>query len=316
MRRPIRFLPLHIALFGALLGGLTARPADAWHEKEHTFIARLAVETLPDTIPAFFREGAMQISHGASDPDVIKQRDLVELRTTEYPNHFIDIEMLDGAELPRIRLEFYKLCYDRKLDPEKVGTLPWAVIEWTQRLTYAFAEHRAYPDNPYIRNKCLVYAGILAHYLADTTHPLHTTIHWDGRVAGPGDKSPRTGIHRKVDGLLRKLDVDASSLIVGIETAPYADVREGFLEAFNASHALVDRVYELEQDIPEWEAAGIADAQVKAFALERARAAITFTARMYHTAWVQSAEFDMPEWNNRPRIDQPGVNHLFTPGRP
>lgn len=307
---------MSVLLMAALLGGLMTSHAGAWHEKEHTFIARLAVESLPESMPAFFRDGAMQISHGASDPDVIKQRDLVELRTTEYPNHFIDIEMLDGTELPRIRLEFYKLCYDRGLDPEKVGTLPYAVIEWTQRLTYAFAEHRAYPDNPYIRSKCLVYAGILAHYLADTTHPLHTTIHWDGRVSGPGDKSPRTGIHRKVDGLLRKLDVDTNALTDRIETDAYDDVRQGFLQVFNASHALVDRVYELEPNIPEWEAAGLDDPQVKALALERARAAIQFTARMYHTAWVRSAEYEMPEWNNRPWIDQPGVDHLFTPGRP
>ena len=63
----------------------------------------------------------------------------------------------------------------------EASTLPYSIAEWTQRLTIAFAEHRNDPENPHVRAKCLVFAGILSHYAADLHMPLHTSIHWDGR---------------------------------------------------------------------------------------------------------------------------------------
>ncbi len=280
---------------------VAACPAFAWHETEHTAIARRALDVLPESVPAFFRNDPGQIAHCSIDPDVIKVRDLSQIRTTEYSDHFLDWEKVDQAELPAIRYEFIALCYRKKQDPMKVGLLPYAAMEWAQRLTVAFAEHRRWPDNPYIRNKCLVYAGVLAHYLGDLHQPLHTTIHWDGRAKADGS-SPRTGIHLKVDGLLRKLDVPNDKITAGLEARAYPKLRTAMWQRFAETFEQVDRVYELADHLPAHDQP-ITDPAVRHFALQRLRAATEFTASVYWTAWEDSANTDLPDWLDRRATD-------------
>lgn len=276
-------------------------PAQAWHEVEHMAMARQAVALLPDSVPAFFREAGGQVAHGSVDPDVIKVKSLPQLRSTEHPEHYIDWELIDRADLPATRYEFMALCRRKKQAPQYVGLLPYAVMEWTQRLTVAFAEHRRWPDNPYIRSKCLVYAGILAHYLGDLNQPLHTTIDWDGRAAADG-KSPRTGIHHKVDGLLRKIDMAAPEITAGLTPRAYESLPNAVQQQLAATHKRVDRVYELEAHIPGREGA-IQSPAVREFATERLRAGIAFTANILLTAWADSAKVKLESWLDRAKSD-------------
>ena len=58
----------------------------------------------------------------------------------------------------------------------------------------------------------------------------------------------------------------------------------GIERQIEESRALIPRVYELEESL-----GGRDSPAVRAFALERARAAIRFTAALYLTAWEMSA---------------------------
>jgi hypothetical protein len=290
-----------VAIVVAVAARIATPVAQAWHEVEHMAIARKAVALLPDSVPTFFREGGGQVAHGSVDPDVIKVKSLPQLRSAEHPEHYIDWELIDRADLPATRYEFIELCRRKKQRPQYVGLLPYAVMEWTQRLTVAFAEHRRWPDNPYIRSKCLVYAGVLAHYLADLNQPLHTTIHWDGRAAADG-ASPRTGIHHKVDGLLRKVDITDPKITAGLTPRAYESLPKAVQQQLAATHKLVDRVYELEAHIPG--RAGTIESQaVREFARERLRASIAFTADILLTAWEDSAHVKLESWLDRAKSD-------------
>lgn len=286
--------------------------ARAWHDEGHVYAARAAVEALPESVPAFFREGRDTVAHCSLDPDVIRSRQLPQLRATDAPEHFIDSEYLEGIELPDNRFDYYKACYDAGLDPGKVGMLPYAIADWAQRLTMAFAEHRRWPDNPHIRMKCLVIAGTLSHYTADLHMPLHTTAHFDGKVPIERTlegkvimaRNPRTQIHEKVDALPTKV--------------PYAEVfaepvspeeRDGplwpmVLEELKRSHAHVDRVYELEPKIPAMADLSLTDDEVRAFTIDRQRAAATFTATIFLKAWRDSETLKVPEWLDRSVFDE------------
>ena len=193
------------ALIGVfVLCVITSPTVYAWHQQEHQFITAAVQRILPDDVPGWFVAGVPGLAaHCSVDPDVFKSRGTPHLRDAEAPEHYLDLELLGGTKLPKTRYTYLALCAKKGVAPEKAGLLPYAVIEWTQRLTLAFAEHRKWPDDPHIRAKCLVYASNLAHYAADLCQPLHTTIHFDGR-ADEGGSSPRTGIHQKVDGLLHK----------------------------------------------------------------------------------------------------------------
>ena len=295
-KRPL----IHAALLLSTL--LIATPTQAWHDEGHYYAARAAVNALPEDVPEFFRQGVGTVAHCSLDPDVFKVRDLPQLNHSEYPEHFLDIELLKGKPLPAQRSEFLKLCYDNDLDPSKVGTLPYAITEWTQKLTMAFAEHRQHPDNPHIRAKCLVYAGILSHYAADLHMPLHTTVHWDGRY---DENMPyaRTGIHTKVDAL--PTFIPYNDLFTKPLPTPLAssDIFSFTMDEFAKSHKLVDRVYKLEDKLPTTWDPRINNNDVRDFTIERMHAAAAFIADLYLSAWRNSANIEVPDWMDRTIFD-------------
>lgn len=277
--------------------------ARAWHDEGHYYTAVAATQNLPDDVPAFFRDGSASIGHGALDPDVFKNPGLAQLNHCESPEHYLDVEMLEGRDLPPLRYDYLKMCNGLGIDPTRAGTLPYSIVEWTQRLTMAFAEHRNDPGNPHVRAKCLVFAGILSHYAADLHMPLHTSIHWDGRAV-EGEQYQRTGIHTKIDALPTKVpynELFAKPLPTALASP---DVFAFTLDELAKSHAQVERVYDLEPALPEWSDLTPLEGEVRAFTLERERAAAAFTADLFLSAWRNSANITTPSWLDRKVFDE------------
>ena len=282
-----------------LITVLAITAAWGWHGPGHDKATRVAAAGLPKDMPAFFAAGVYTIAHCSADPDLFRLRAHPELRDAEVPEHYCDLELLGKEELPPTRSGFVALCARKGLKPSEVGFVPYAVVEWTQRLTIAFAEHRKWPKNRHIRAKCLVYAGILAHYAQDACQPLHTTIHFDGRANKDGS-SPRTGIHFKVDALLEKARSDPTATAKEVKCAVLDPLTPAVFAELKRSHALVDKVYRLEGHLPGPEAPLPAGSEVAEFTAERLRASASFTASLYLTAWRNSAKLELPEWHRRP----------------
>jgi hypothetical protein len=281
----------------AVLAMVVATLASAWVGPGHEAASRLALNALRGRAPDFLVEGAQTVAHCSVDPDLFSLRSLPQLRDAQHGDHFLDLELLQGADLPTTRSGFEALCAAKGIKPQDVGTLPYALAEWTQRLTLALAEHRRWPDNPHVRAKALVYAGILAHFAQDLCQPLHTTVHFDGRAA-EGGKSPRSGIHLKVDALLHKV-ATSEGATTGADVAPLKDLLPGIMAEFRRSHALVDRVYEIEAGLPGATEALAADSPAAAFARERLAASARFTAVLILTAWEDSHSLKLPDWHER-----------------
>lgn len=281
-----------------VLAAALAQPAGAWWPEGHSVIAEGAVLALPADVPAWFREGGALVGHLAQDPDVAKNPGAPILRNGEEPEHFLDLELLKGKPIPANRHLFLKLCAAEGVDPKDVGTLPYSVAEGTERLTVAFAEHRKWPRNASIRTKCLVYAGLLSHYSGDLCMPLHTTIHYNGRAL-PDGRSPRTGIHEKVDSLIERVGLKPAELAVDQTVEPLPKLMPGVLAEIERSRALIERTYELERQLPpsagEWKPS----AEVLVFTRERGKAAARFTASLYLTAWRDSESIKLPSWLKR-----------------
>ena len=294
MKKPLFFVfPALSLLFSA--------PAHAWFPQGHSIIASAAVQSLPAEIPAWFRAGKGQIAHDAQDPDVQKSRDLPLMTEAEYPQHFIDLEMLGSRPLPTSRAAFYKLCQELKIDPADVGEVPYAIAEATQRLTMIFAEARRYSDNPYIRTKALVEAGILSHYSGDICMPLHVTLSYDGRANTDGT-SPKTGIHAKVDSLIERLNLKPEILAQNekVEALPmlFPAIEAQLME----TRTKIDATYALEAALPDTKTIDLkwkASPELIAFTNERARTATRFTASLFLTAWRDSARIKLPSWLTR-----------------
>ena len=292
-----------------------AAPSGAWHDEGHVYTALAAARALPEDVPAFLRDAGRDLAHLALDPDLHAEKVRPALRDRERPEHFLDWEYLGEHPLPPTRHEFIKLCERLGADPLKVGYLPYALLEGYDRLVWALAEHRRRPDSAIVRAKCVVYAGLLAHYAADLHMPLHTTIHFDGRVERAGATAARLGIHTKVDALNTKLPYAVLFAQPLPEPQPVADVRSYVLEQFHQSHALVDRVYELEDRMPKLAEMAIEDAEVRDFTIERTRAAASFIATLWLSAWRESATVELPFWLDRATFDG-GFDESAVPPQP
>ncbi|MDA0711846.1 MAG: hypothetical protein O3B73_16730 [bacterium] len=275
----------------------------AWHLGGHHALTLAAVSCLPEEIPSFFRGGAPTIAHMSLDPDMGKHKGTPHVRASEYPEHFLDREMLKAETLPESRYDYIRLCYEHEVAPEKIGLLPYALGEWTERLAVAFAEHRKWPDNPHIKMKCLVYAGFVAHYAEDMCQPLHLTVHYNGWVNEDGTIAQK-GIHAKVDGLIEFFKMNPETLAKNQRIVPIENLMAGILAQFRDGFGRVGRVYELGERIPDnnasdWEK----DPEVIDFAVDRARASVQLTAQLYLTAWQMSASLNFDDFVTRAEWD-------------
>jgi hypothetical protein len=263
--------------------------ASAWWVKGHEAIATAAGSRLPDDVPLFFRAAAKSLGHLAGDPDRWKNRDAQFLRVTESPDHYLDLEDLQGNDLPADRFKAAALLTRLGQKPERTGMLPYAIMEHFDRLTIAFYDFRQDPKNEAIKMKCIVYAGVLSHYTGDVCMPLHTTRDYDGRKGANG-KVVQRGIHAKIDGFPEKQGFTPEEIGHGLEAKEIPDVWKHILKTIQDSHRLVDQCYEMD-------AAGAFDKPTeksRAFIMERCRTAAQLTMDLYYTAWKRSANFKPP----------------------
>jgi hypothetical protein len=282
MRR-VRTVLLLSAVAALMLVGV----APAWWVKGHESITAAAAARLPDEMPAFFRAGGKHLAHFVGDPDRWKNRELKTLRASIEADHYLDLEDLEGKDLPpESRFKGMDLMRGLKKEPNKVGLLPYAIVEGYEKLAAAFYDLRKEPDNESIRMKCLVYAGNLAHFTTDASMPLHTTIHFDGRVV-PGEAAKKQrGIHAKLDAFPEKHKITPEEITRGLEAKPIEDVWKHTVAFLKESYTHIDKCYELD-------AAGAFEKptdESRAFVLERCRAGAQFTLDVWYAAWTRSAK--------------------------
>jgi hypothetical protein len=263
-----------------LLGSLS----QAWWVIGHANIAEAATSVLPDEMPRFFRAAARQLGHLSGDPDRWKNPSCQHLRTAEAPDHFIDLEDYEGHDLPANRWKAIALLQKLKKEPDKVGFLPYAIMENYDRLSVAFYDYRADNKDPAIQAKCVVYAGILAHLTGDCVMPLHTTRDYDGKRDKAG-KILQKGIHAKIDAFPEKNGLLAEEIARGLKAKKINDVWEHVVATIKESHTHVEKCYALDRarafDRPTRES--------RAFILSRCQVGAQLTMDLWYTAWLRSA---------------------------
>ena len=285
-----------LILFSLLL----TTPAWAWWGGGHDILTQASVKALPEEMPEFFRNAEKMVAHCAYDPDISKERGTPHARQAEYGEHYIDIELFGEHPIPEGRDAHLKLCAELGLEPRKVGTLPYALAEWTERLAVAFAEYRKWPDNPMIQNKCFLYAGFLAHYAQDMCQPLHLTINFDGIKQSDGTRLHQ-GIHEKVDSAIEFLEFKPMDLARDQRIEAVDDLMPAIIKQIKTGHSLVDNVYALAED---WKNLKNPTPDLVEFTLIRARESVRWTASLYLTAWKLSEGIRLPGWLDRAKNDE------------
>ena len=172
---------------------LLVNSAWPWGNEGHMMINRVAAEKLPCEVPAFLRHAVDQLAYLGPEPDRWREKSELALKLSQEPDHFIDLELVEGMTLPPDRYSFYRALEAKRqqtpgqpdsLLPEKVGLQPYITMEVYGRLVVAFREYRhALRDhtNPeFAERNAIFYAGWLGHYVGDGANPLHTTVNYNG----------------------------------------------------------------------------------------------------------------------------------------
>lgn len=277
----------------------------AWGADGHRMINRLAAANLPADVPAFLRNGEAldTLEYLGPEPDRWRNKAEPELVATQAPDHFIDLEWADLAgQLPRERYDYIRSLAaaqlkhpEMTLTPEKVGLQPYTTVEAWERLKVGLREYRkllaANADTRPAETAVLVYAGILGHYVADGSQPMHATYQYNGWT-GPNPRGYTT--EHKIHALFESTFVTANIKPADIEPLVKAqqpkvlnDVFDDYVAYLRHSNTLVEKTYQLEK-AGGFEGAGTREG--KSFAEERLSSGATELRDLIYTAWLRSAD--------------------------
>ena len=297
---PHRFVAVTLVVLALLLA--LVLPAGAWGPDGHFLVNRAAARQLPEDMPEFFRAAAAQLEWLGYEPDRWREDTEWALKASQTPDHFIDLERVGpGFEFPPDRYAYYRaleqlraaapVALREQLYPEAVGLQPYIAMEVYERLKVAFRSYRRLlaegRDPALVQGAAITWAGWLGHYVADAAQPHHTTIHYDGWVGDDSRGFPRgPGLHWKFESdfvvrNLPRLQLEELLRPPRVLDDPF----HAYLDFIRATHAQVERLYELE-------AAGAIDGDAEEaieFTRRRLAAGAQMLRDLWYTAWAESA---------------------------
>jgi hypothetical protein len=270
--------------------------AGAWGEDGHRFINRVAADHLPGDMPEFFRNAGPRLSFLGPEPD--RWRDTRELfkalGEVNAPDHFIDIDKPENFEaLPNDRYLYADWLRAQGKDPKDIGFLPYAILEGFQKVEVMFRmwrdpQHENERDQ--IEQNIVCYAGVLGHYVADGSQPLHASIHYNGWTTSSNPQLfSREPLHGRFESEYVKANIKPEDFGGLVKTAtrlqdPFAEIVRYLIESSNR----MPELYRLEK-IARWDSSN-RNADSKKFVSERLAAGSQMLANLWYTAWLGSAK--------------------------
>ncbi len=281
---------------------LLANSAWPWGNEGHMMINRVAAEKLPPDVPAFLRDAADQLAYLGPEPDRWREKSELALKLSQEPDHFIDLELVEGMTLPPDRYSFYRALEVKRqqtpgqpenLLPEKVGLQPYITMEVFGRLVVAFREYRhALRDHvspEFAERNAIFYAGWLGHYVADGSNPLHTTVNYNGWTgANPSGYTTEHSIHWKMEGSFvaaNQKELKFAELVPD-GAQKLGNPFEDYLAYLRKSNTYVEKVYQIEKT---GGFAGAGTPESRQFIEQRMAAGATMLRDLWYTAWLDSA---------------------------
>jgi hypothetical protein len=193
------------ALVVLALGTGTSREAWAWGATGHEWISGIAIERLPDSLPAFVRttEAAAEIAVMGRELDRSKGSGKTHDAERD-PGHWLSLAddgsvvgVLPLAELPQTREDYDTLLRARGFTQYRAGYLPYAIVDGWQQIAKDFAYWRAatkgaetaatpeerawFEADRRLREKLTLRdIGVWSHYAADAAQPMHVSVHFSG----------------------------------------------------------------------------------------------------------------------------------------
>ena len=291
-----RFVPF------LLLVLLLTNAAWPWGDEGHMMINRVAARKLPADVPAFLRNAEEQLAYLGPEPDRWREKSELALKLSQDPDHFIDLELVEGMTLPTDRYSFYRALEAKRQQtpsqaetflPEKVGLQPYITMEVFERLVVAFRGYRHalrdHTNTEFAERNAIFYAGWLGHYVADGANPLHTTVNYNGwTTANPNGYTTAKTIHWQMEGVFVAANLKQLKFAPLVPDKPTKLEKpfQDYLAYLQKSHGYVEQAYQLEK------AGGFAaegTPESRRFIEERMAFGADMLRNLWYTAWLDSA---------------------------
>lgn len=198
---------LMISAAALMLVAVPAAQVGAWGSSGHRVIGVVAMQSLPDNLPAFLRTpgAASDVGEYSREPDRWKgggqphdrERDTAHFVDMDDQGRVMDHRGMTMNDLPRLKSEYDAALTRAGLDVDEAGYLPYAIMDAWQNLERDFSywrvlnaaearetdlAKREWYRADRLRREQLILRdiGVLSHYLGDASQPHHTTIHFNG----------------------------------------------------------------------------------------------------------------------------------------
>jgi hypothetical protein len=315
MRRSISVAALLAIALGVPL------PALAWGAAGHRIVNNVAARSLPESVPDFVRTptAIAEITALGPEPDRLKGAGKTWDADLD-PGHYLDLDD-DGTiagVLPLAQLPPTRGAYDTAIrkgrvvngeapDEYSIGYVPYSIVEGYEQVAKDFAIWRvdAYgekhavtdADRTFFANDrklrealTLRDIGYWGHFVADSSQPLHVTVHFNGwgPYPNPQNYSNSNKIHAKFETEFVDAHTSADAVLPRVgpyvpSTVPIMTRVETYLAATNSNVAAVYK----------FESAGAFDAATPdavSFTLDRLAAGGRMLRDLIADAYAASAD--------------------------
>ena len=269
-----RILASMLATVGVIVA-MTPQPSFAWGATGHREVSEAAILQPPAEVPAFVRSPDAVRVIGELGREADRSKGAGRTHDAERdPGHFIDVDdnglVLGGPKmdnLPPTREEFDTALRAAGTTQYKAGYLYYSLIDgWLQlRLDFGYwrvlaaAEANAtdpalkarYAADRALREMLTVRdLGVWSHLVADTSQPLHVSVHFNGwgNYPNPNNYSNNNTVHARFEGEFVHDNVSTKDILA--KMSPVKDcgcpIETATLNYIQASVAQVVPLYVLE----------------------------------------------------------------------
>ena len=279
----------------------------AWGDAGHRITGEAAALRLPTEMPPFFRAASKQLAYLNPEPD--RWKDKAEssidhaLDDWAYPDHFIDMDLVDTAVLNAALKAPHRYAYIDTITAHGakapiVGFLPFRILELSQRLRVEFRMWRAAPNNTtrkWIEARIINDAGILGHYVADGSNPLHATKQYNGWTGeNPNGYATDRRTHGRFEGAYVQSNIKLADVLAKVDPQARVlpDFRSAIVSYLSRSASEVEHFYQVDK-ANAFDSSTTAS-ENKAFASERLATGAQMLRDIWWTAWVTSVPAPRP----------------------
>lgn len=271
--------------------------ASAWGEKGHLMVNRLAIEAATSKLPEFMSGSREHIIYNGPEPDRWRiEGQTSVMNTAQAADHFFDSELWGPiSTIDADRYSFMEKVAAKKVNLVKIGYLPYAIIENYEKLLNAFRFWRnakTAEERESARENAVYVAGVLGHYVGDSTMPMHLSVEFNGWLdtsPNPKGYTKDRGFHSRYESLYVDAVINADAVRQKIQPPQHlSNVWDAIKQNLIQSFSELEPTYDMEK-------AGEFNPQQPRpkgteFITNQLARASTMLGNLWYTAWLESGE--------------------------